>query len=155
MLMTSPNPEIRVHEIRTRHLEIQATLAEWKRAWFVDGIERPYGDRLALEAEDARLALERRVLEDAAFKAKLVRREQERKTLVYQLIAVLNERGLQDVITEAESRSEVGVMPSSLIATAPEMLASLRHTVRFWDQLNANDINEMRALIARATGEIQ
>ena len=153
--MTSPNPEIRIHEIRMRHLEIQATLAEWKRAWFVDGTERPYGDRLALEAEDAQLALERRVLEDAAFKAKLLRREQERKTLVYQLIAVLNERGLQDVITEAESRSEVGVMPSSLIATAPEMLASLRHTVRFWDQLNANDIETMRALIARATGEIQ
>ncbi len=151
--MTSQNPEIRVHEIRMRHLEIQATLAEWKRAWFVDGTERPYGDRLALEAEDAQLALERRVLEDAAFKAKLIRREQERKTLVYQLVAVLNERGLQDVITEAESRSEVGVMPSSLIATAPEMLASLQHTVRFWDQLNAHDIETMRALIARATGE--
>jgi hypothetical protein len=151
--MTSPNPEIRIHEIRMRHLEIQATLAEWKRAWFVDGIERPYGDRLALEAEDAQLALERRVLEDAAFKAKLLRREQERKTLVYQLIAVLNERGLQDVIAEAQSRSEASVMPSSLIATAPELLASLRHTVRFWDQLNANDIETMRALIARATGE--
>jgi hypothetical protein len=151
--MTSPNPEIRIHEIRMRHLEIQATLAEWKRAWFVDGIERPYGDRLALEAEDAQLALERRVLEDAAFKAKLIRREQERKTLVYQLVAVLNERGLQDVIAEAESRSEASVMPSSLIATAPELLASLRHTVRFWDQLNAHDIETMRALIARATGE--
>jgi hypothetical protein len=136
-----------------RHLEIQATLAEWKRAWFVDGIERPYGDRLALEAEDARLALERRVLEDAAFKAKLLRREQERKTLVYQLIAVLNELGLRDVIAEAERRSEASVMPSSLIATAPELLASLRHTVRFWDQLNAHDIETMRALIARATGE--
>jgi hypothetical protein len=153
--MTSPNPEIRIHEIRMRHLEIQATLAEWKRAWFVDGIERPYGDRLALEAEDARLALERRVLEDAAFKAKLIRREQERKTLVYQLVAVLNERGLQDVIAEAESRSEASVMPSSLIATAPELLASLRHTVRFFDQLNAHDIENMRALIARATGENQ
>jgi hypothetical protein len=153
--MTSPNPEIRVHEIRTRHLEIQATLAEWKRAWFVDGIERPYGDRLALEAEDARLALERRVLEDAAFKAKLIRREQERKTLVYQLVAVLNERGLQDVIAEAQSRSEASVMPSSLIATAPELLASLRHSVRFFEQLNAHDIENMRALIARATGENQ
>ena len=151
--MTSPNPEIRVHEIRMRHLEIQATLAEWKRAYFVEGLARPLEDRLTLEAEHAQLSLERRVIEDAAFKAKLVRREQERKTLVYQLIAVLNERGLQDVITEAESRSEVGVMPSSLIATAPEMLASLRHTVRFWDQLNANDIETMRALIARATGE--
>ena len=40
-----------------------------------------------------------------------------------------------------------------LIATAPELLASLRHTVRFWDQLNTNDTETMRALIARATGE--
>ena len=108
--MTSPNPEIRVHEIRMRLLEIQALLAEYKRAYFVDGIERPYADRLTLEAEAAQLALERRVLEDAAFKAKLIRREQERKTLVYQLVAVLNERGLQDVIAEAQSRSDgVGV----------------------------------------------
>ncbi len=153
--MTSPNPEIRIHEIRMRHLEIQATLAEWKRAYFVDGIERPYADRLTLEAEAAQLALERRVLEDAAFKAKLVRREQERKTLVYQLIAVLNERGLQDVVAEAERRSEAGAMPSSVIGCAPELLASLRHTVRFFDQLSTNDINNMRALIARATGEAQ
>ena len=108
--MTSPNPEIRIHEIKMRHLEIQATLAEWKRAYFVDGTERPYADRLTLEAEAAQLALERRVIEDAAFKAKLIRREQERKTLVYQLVAVLNERGLQDVIAEAQSRSDgVGV----------------------------------------------
>lgn len=151
--MSNSNPEIRIHEIRMRHLEIQALLAEYKRAYFVDGIERPYADRLTLEAEAAQLALERRVLEDAAFKAKLVRREQERKTLVYQLVAVLNERGLQEVVAEAERRSEAGAMPSSLIAAAPDLLDCLRHTVRFFDQLSTNDIDNMRALIARATGE--
>jgi len=151
--MTSPNPEIRIHEIKVRRLEIQATLAEWKRAYFVDGTERPYADRLTLEAEAAQLALERRMLEDAAFKAKLIRREQERKTLAYQLVAVLNERGLQEVVAEAERRSESADMPGSVIACAPELLASLRYTVRFWDQLNAHDIDNMRALIARATGE--
>ena len=105
--MTSPNPEIFVHEIKLRRLEIQATLAEWKRAWFVDGTERPYGARLALEAEAAQLALERRVIEDAAFKAKLARREQERRTLSFQLIAVLKERGMEDLIAEAQARADL------------------------------------------------
>ena len=41
----------------------------------------------------------------------------------------------------------------ALIATAPELLDCLRHTVRFFDQLSTNDIDNMRALIARATGE--
>ena len=41
----------------------------------------------------------------------------------------------------------------ALIAIAPELLDCLRHTVRFFDQLSTNDINNMRALIARATGE--
>lgn len=40
-----------------------------------------------------------------------------------------------------------------LISLAPELLDCLRHTVRFFDQLSTNDINNMRALIARATGE--
>ena len=110
--MTSPNPEIRIHEIRMRHLEIQATLAEWKRAYFVDGTERPYADRLTLEAEAAQLALERRVIEDVAHKAKLVRREQERKTLVFQLIAVLKERDMDDVIAEAQARADGAEVPA-------------------------------------------
>ena len=132
--MTSPNPEIRIHEIRMRHLEIQATLAEWKRAYFVDGIERPYADRLTLEAEAAQLALERRVIEDAAFQAKLIRREQERKTLMYQLIAVLNERGLQDVIAEAESRAGLG--------DAPDLLAALKALVQ---QVERGDFDHIGA----------
>jgi hypothetical protein len=106
--MTSPNPEIRIHEIKMRHLEIQATLAEWKRAYFVNGTERPYADRLTLEAEAAQLALERRVIEDAAFKAKAERREQERKAMQAHLLAMLKERGLEDLITEAQSRAERG-----------------------------------------------
>ena len=42
-----------------------------------------------------------------------------------------------------------------LIAAAPDLLACLQRTVRFWDQLNTNDIKTMRALIARATGEAE
>ena len=48
---------------------------------------------------------------------------------------------------------EPSVEDSLVIATAPELPASLRHTVRFFDQLSTNDINNMRALIARATGD--
>ena len=151
--MTSPNPEIRIHEIKMRHLEIQATLAEWKRAYFVDGTERPYADRLTLEAEAAQLALERRVIEDAAFKAKLVLREQERKTLVYQLIAVLKERGMEEVIAEAESRAGLG--------DAPDLLGALMSLV---EQVERGDFDHIgadhpdsaviaaREAIAKATG---
>ena len=151
--MSNPNPEIRIHEIKMRHLEIQATLAEWKRAYFVDGTERPYADRLTLEAEAAQLALERRVIEDAAFQAKLIRREQERKTLMYQLIAVLNERGLQDVIAEAESRAGLG--------DAPDLLAALKALVQQvergdFDHIGADhpdsSVHAAREAIAKATG---
>ena len=103
--MSEQLPEDRLQQIKMRRLEIDATLAEWKRAWFVEGIERPFADRLTLEAEAARLALERRIIEDAAHKAKLIRREQERKTLSFQLIAVLTERGMEDVIAEAQRRA--------------------------------------------------
>ena len=48
---------------------------------------------------------------------------------------------------------EPSVEDARLISLAPEMLDCLRHTVRFFDQLSNNDINNMRALIARATGE--
>lgn len=104
--MTAPSPEFRLQQIKTRRLEIAATLSEWKRAYFVDGISRPLEDRLTLEAENAQLALERRSIEDAAFKAKLARQDGARQTLVHQLVAVLRERGLDDVIAEAQLRAD-------------------------------------------------
>ena len=57
--------------------------------------------------------------------------------------------------TEESQESDEAVMAANarLISLAPELLDCLRHTVRFWDQLNAHDIENMRALIARATGE--
>lgn len=99
-------PELRVKEIKARHLEIQATLTEWKRAYFVDGVSRPMADRVTLEAEYARLALERNTIEAAAQKAKFVRHEKERATLLFQLVAVLRERGMADVIADAQSRAK-------------------------------------------------
>lgn len=57
-----------------RRLEITATLAEWKRQWFVEGVEHTMAERSTLEAEDAALALEARVISSAAVQAKVDRR---------------------------------------------------------------------------------
>ena len=99
-------PESRVKAIKARQLEIQATLTEWKRAYFVEGISRPMADRATLEAEYAQLALERNTIEAAAQKARFVRHEKERASLLYQLIAVLRERGMADVMAEAQARAD-------------------------------------------------
>jgi len=104
--MNDPSPEFRLQQIKTRRLEIAATLSEWKRAWFVDGISRPIEDRLTLDAEAAKLALERRVIDEDALKAKLIRLEERRQTLLQQLIEVLEERGMSDVLEEAKARAD-------------------------------------------------
>lgn len=99
-------PEFRAQEIKTRRLEIAATLAEWKRAYFVEGIARPLGDRLALDAEYARLALELRTLGDAAVVAKVDRRKQEKADYLACLIEVLKEHGREDLLAEATARKQ-------------------------------------------------
>lgn len=98
-------PEFRAAWIKTRRLEIAATLAEWKRAFFVDGVERPFNDRVTLEAEDAALALEARLNSGAAEAAKVERRKRQNAELLGQLLLILEERGLADVVTEAQRRS--------------------------------------------------
>lgn len=69
--------EARAQWIKLRRLEIASTLAEWKRQWFVDGIEHTMAERSTLEAEDARLALEARVISSAAVHAKVERRRRQ------------------------------------------------------------------------------
>ena len=98
--------EFRVQEIKTRRLEIAATLAEWKRAYFVDGIGRPIEDRLTLDAEYTRLALELRTLGDAAVAAKVERRKQENADYLSCLIEVLKEHGREDLLAEATARKQ-------------------------------------------------
>lgn len=97
--------EGRAQEIKLRRLEIAATLAEWKRAFYVDGIERPFADRVSLEAEDAKLALEARLISGAAEAAKIERRRKQNATLFAQLLVLLKERGMEELIAEAEARS--------------------------------------------------
>ena len=104
--MTDQSPEFRAQAIKTRRLEIIATLANWKSEYFNQGIERPIGDRARLEAELADLDLEQRVIGDAAHKAKVERREKLNASLLVQLQAVLTERGMADVIEEAQRRAD-------------------------------------------------
>ena len=98
-------PEFRAQEIKIRRLQIAATLLEWKRAFFVDGIERPFADRVTLEAEDAALALEARLIETAAKIAQVERRKRQNASLLAQLLELLKERGMDELVAEAEKRS--------------------------------------------------
>ena len=123
--MSDHHAEAGLQAIKLRRLEIDATLTEWKRAFIVDGVERPFQDRVTLEAEYAQLALERRVIETDAWKAKLARREQERRTHYYQLIAVLTERGMKDVIAEAQARADMSFLPVAYLPEAASLGAAL------------------------------
>ena len=80
--MTDQSTEFRAQVIKTRRLEIIATL----------------------EAELAELDLEIRVIGEAVVKAKAARREQLNSSLLTQLQGVLTERGLTDAIEEAQRR---------------------------------------------------
>ena len=62
-------PGERLAQIKHRRLEIQKTLTEWRRAFYADGIRRPLADRVTLEAEEARLALESNVIKAEAYRA--------------------------------------------------------------------------------------
>ena len=99
------NAEQRSQDIRLRRLEIAATLAEWKRDYIVHNIERPFGERVTLEAEDAALALEVRRLGSAVEAAKVERRKRLNASTLAQLVSMLNARGLSDLVAEAERRA--------------------------------------------------
>ena len=103
--MSTPSPEFRVQEIKTRHLEIVSTLADWKRDYLVSGIPRSRGERATLEAEDAALALELRLIGDAANKAKVERRQRENGDVLNHLTNILTERGQEHLIEEARQRA--------------------------------------------------
>jgi hypothetical protein len=108
--------ELRPQQIKQRRLEIAATLATWKREFFVNGVEREFGERLALEEEDARLALEANVIKAAANAAKVERRRLIDAGMLPQLIQLLNERGFGGFVTEAEKRVEALLIEEQRIA---------------------------------------
>lgn len=96
-------PEGRAAWITTRRLEIAAILAEWKREYFVDGIERPMADRATLEAEAADLALEKRRLGAQTVIAQAARRNLQERQLSRALMRLLEDRGMHDLIEEAKA----------------------------------------------------
>ncbi len=98
--------EGRAQYIRQRRLEIASTLAEWKRAYVVDGVSRPLAQRVELEAESAALALEAHQLKGAALAEKLQRQRALNAGLLNQLLALLQERGLDEIVAEATRRAE-------------------------------------------------
>lgn len=103
--MPDINPERRAQEIKMRRLEIAAELAESKRDYIVDRGGMSFADRVTLEAEDAQLALEARQIAGDAEAAKVERRRRLNADVLAMLTAILKERGLGELVTEAERRS--------------------------------------------------
>lgn len=99
-------PEFRMQQIKLRRLEIVATLAEWKRAYFVEGIPRPVGDRLTLDAEYAQLSLELGRIGGAAVEAKAARRKAQNESYLTYLIEVVKDHGREDMLAEATARKQ-------------------------------------------------
>ena len=88
-------------EIVTRRLQIAAELAEMKRAWIVDGATTDQAHRATLEAEQAQLQLEQHQLVLVLNLGKKVEARLHSVTSHAVLIALLKERGMGDVVIEA------------------------------------------------------
>lgn len=107
--MNDFNPaEARRQWILTRRLEITATLAEWKRQFFAEGVARPMADRCTLEAEDAALALELHTIKAACIAAKAERARRLDTNVLAQLKRLLAEEEREDLIRLAEARAGGG-----------------------------------------------
>ncbi len=104
-MQAQQNAEGRAQAIKTRRLEIRAIQAEWKRDFFVHGVDRPLADRLELAAEYAQLELEARQVGMAAEAEKVARRKALNAALLPQLLQLLRERGLEGLIEEATARA--------------------------------------------------
>lgn len=101
--------ELRMQAIKLRRAEILADLAERKRAFVCDGIERPYAERVTLEAEDAALALEMRQIGAQVELAKRERRKALNAQMLQTLVRLLEERGMQALVAEAEAASKAAL----------------------------------------------
>lgn len=92
----------RREQIIERELAITAELAEMKRKYIVNKLDGDFTLRVTLEAELAQLAVEKhaltRVLNDSKFAVKAYR-----STLSHAiLIKMLNDRGLSELVIEAD-----------------------------------------------------
>lgn len=98
--------ELRVNAIRHRRLEIAAELSEMKRIYVVDGANNCFARRVTLEAENAKLALELNNIKDLAVKEKVARKVAIDKSLLTQILNILNSKGLNEIVDEAKNKVE-------------------------------------------------
>lgn len=87
--------------ITTRRLHIEAELAEMKRAWLADGASTNQAHRATLEAEHAALELERHELRLVLDMAGKIERRLHAATTHAVLIGLLRDRGLGELVVEA------------------------------------------------------
>lgn len=85
-----------------RDLEIQALLAEGRRAWVVDKIDRGFDVRVSLEAELAQLAVEKNSLNRRISDAKDAMKAYRNSLSHAVLIKLLADRGLSELVVEAD-----------------------------------------------------
>jgi hypothetical protein len=89
--------------ITTRLLQIQAELAEMKRAWLADGKQGDHGRRATLEAEHAVLELEKHQLRLVLDQASKVEAQLHAATVHAVLIGLLKDRGHGALVIEARN----------------------------------------------------
>ena len=94
---------------RMRIAEITATLAEFKRKYFVENIEQPMSARATLEAELARLRFETLKLVDETNEKKMQIRQLRGEILKDHLIAL----GHPDLISHCNQLAESQILTSS------------------------------------------
>ena len=101
--------EAQLRSIKLRRAVIACTTAEWRRAYFVDGIKRSLEERLTIKAEDASLAVKEREIWWQVERAKIERKRRLSTRMLAQLVAMLEERGMSDLVEEAKQRAEAAL----------------------------------------------
>lgn len=92
----------RREEIIARELEINAQLAEAKRAYIVDHVTGDFATRVTLEAELAQLAIEKNTLTKALNDAKAATKAYRHVLAHAILIRLVTARGMADLVIESD-----------------------------------------------------
>jgi hypothetical protein len=91
-----------------RMLEIDAELAEMKRRWYSNGEQSDHVRRSALEAEKAKLAIEKHRLHRHIDAIRRAQRERDQRSFQAVLVRMLEERGHGAIVAEAQRVAEAG-----------------------------------------------
>lgn len=88
--------------LRIRAHEIDARLSEMKRMWVCDGVATTLQERTSLEAEKAQLMLELRKLDLRIHAERKAESAIKRASFMFALVEMLQERGMSELVREAE-----------------------------------------------------